>query len=772
MRLQRDGKPSPPARCARYGAPVCSRLCPLLVVTVVVLGAGLVCGQHPASEGRREAESFSLNSTLPLADEALHPDEQRSTEAASPSSRPIDSATSIDAASANAGSAEPVVEPEPKPPKYGRKWSREARQEMRARAAEMFYHGYNGYMTHAFPHDELRPLSCSGQDTWGTFALTLVDSLDMLALLGNVSEFRRAVRLTVRQVNFDQDRNVSVFETNIRVVGGLLSAHLQAEEILGPADYAGELLELALDAARRLLPAFDTPTGIPYGTVNFRHGVPPGETTITSLAGAGTHILEFALLSRLTGQPEFEITARTALRALFARRSTRNLVGNHIDVMSGTWTVLDAGIGSNADSFYEYLLKAYILLGEPEYLVMFDTLYEATQLRMKRGDLYHDVAMYTGATSLTWFTALSTFFPGLQVLAGDVAPAARSAAAFQAIWRQFGFAPEAVNLRTMRIVDGQEGYFLRPEMLESLFYLHAATNDSMFLSFAAEIASSIEATCRTSCGFAVVANVTSRELGDRMESFFLAETLKYLYLLFDDAHPIRKGNYVFQTEAHYFDMDRLRTILRTEPPALVVPPRACSQLGLSTKLQTYRTSMQQSHRLHGLPAQTLPFLVSLPLRETGELKHIDLRTACFKHRPDDSDWTFRLCFGRMVQMRRHDDAGQIMEEIALGFFHTRHFLQSAELQPLQIDFVASGFVTPLTTRCMDGDCLEQAFEGGAMYNATEGSRYSATVRFFCDNALDVLASKLEMALPDPPHFDFTVRSPLVCPFVMDASDAA
>eukprot|EP00050_Salpingoeca_kvevrii_P001307 m.166913 g.166913 ORF g.166913 m.166913 type:complete len:170 (-) comp10342_c0_seq3:128-637(-) len=134
--------------------------------------------------------------------------------------------------------------------------------------------------------------------------------------------------------------------------------------------------------------------------------------------------------------------------------------------------------------------------------------------------------------------------------------------------------------------------------------------------------------------------------------------------------------------------------------------------------------------------------------------------------------TFRLCFGRMVQMRRHDDAGQIMEEIALGFFHTRHFLQSAELQPLQIDFVASGFVTPLTTRCMDGDCLEQAFEGGAMYNATEGSRYSATVRFFCDNALDVLASKLEMALPDPPHFDFTVRSPLVCPFVMDASDAA
>ena len=88
---------------------------------------------------------------------------------------------------------------------------------------------------------------------------------------------------------------------------------------------------MATDVATRLLPAFATATGIPYGTVNLRHGVPPGETTITSLAGGGTHLLEFGVLTRLTGDRVFLDVARTALRALWARRSPIDLLGNHID---------------------------------------------------------------------------------------------------------------------------------------------------------------------------------------------------------------------------------------------------------------------------------------------------------------------------------------------------------------------------------------------------------------------------------------------------------
>lgn len=90
----------------------------------------------------------------------------------------------------------------------------------------MFQHAYDGYLRHASNYDELRPLTCDGHDTWGSYSLTLIDALDTLATMGNFTEFRRAARLLEEKMDFDRDINVSVFETNIRIVGGLLSAHL------------------------------------------------------------------------------------------------------------------------------------------------------------------------------------------------------------------------------------------------------------------------------------------------------------------------------------------------------------------------------------------------------------------------------------------------------------------------------------------------------------------------------------------------------------------
>ena len=153
--------------------------------------------------------------------------------------------------------------------------------------------------------------------------------------------------------NFDANINVSVFETNIRIVGGLLSAHLLARRAgveLEPGwPCAGPLLRLAEDAASRLLPAFHTPTGMPYGTVNLRHGVPAGETPVTCTAGVSTYIVEFGTLSRLTGNPLYEETALRALRALWHHRSDIGLLGNHIDVLKGKWTAVEAGIGAGVD---------------------------------------------------------------------------------------------------------------------------------------------------------------------------------------------------------------------------------------------------------------------------------------------------------------------------------------------------------------------------------------------------------------------------------------
>ena len=113
-------------------------------------------------------------------------------------------------------------------------------------------------------------------------------------------------------------------------------------------------------------------TGMPYGTVNLRHGVPEGETPVTCTAGVGTFVVEFGALSRLTGNPVYEQAAMRAMRALWKARSDIGLLGNHIDVVKGRWTALEAGIGAGVDSYYEYLVKGSALLGRPELMKMWN----------------------------------------------------------------------------------------------------------------------------------------------------------------------------------------------------------------------------------------------------------------------------------------------------------------------------------------------------------------------------------------------------------------
>jgi len=158
------------------------------------------------------------------------------------------------------------------------------RKELKHEARDMFYHAYNAYMENAYPADELMPLSCKGRfrgvepdrgdidDALGNFSLTLIDTLDTLVVLGDVKEFEKGVKLVIDNVSFDRDFAVSVFETNIRVVGGLLSSHILAE-LMGINWYKGELLNMALDVAYRLLPAFNSTTGLPHPRVNLKYGI-------------------------------------------------------------------------------------------------------------------------------------------------------------------------------------------------------------------------------------------------------------------------------------------------------------------------------------------------------------------------------------------------------------------------------------------------------------------------------------------------------------------
>ncbi|KAJ1698360.1 hypothetical protein LUZ63_006872 [Rhynchospora breviuscula] len=435
----------------------------------------------------------------------------------------------------------------------------EARQ-LRDEVRDMFYHAFDGYMEHAFPLDELRPLSCKGEDSLGGYALTLIDSLDTLALLGDREKFSSAVEWISRNVQFNIDKTVSVFETTIRILGGLLSAHLIASDYvtgMKVQNYNNELLHLAEDLALRMLPAFDTPTGIPFGSVNLRHGVDENESKITSTAGGGTLTLEFGVLGRLTNNTIFERVTKNAVRGIWARRSKIDLVGAHINVFSGEWTQKDAGIGTSIDSFYEYLLKAYLLFGDEEYLFMFQEAYKAAMRYLHHDPWYVEVNMNSAATVWPLFNSLQAFWPGLQVLAGDIDPAIRTHAAFFSVWKKYGFTPEGFNLATLSVQNGQRSYPLRPELIESTYWLYKATRDSRYLEVGRDMLASLQYGAKCPCGYCHISDVESHKQDDHMESFFLAETVKYLWLLFDLAvdsdNIVESGpyKYIFSTEGHF-----------------------------------------------------------------------------------------------------------------------------------------------------------------------------------------------------------------------------
>ncbi|XP_068226665.1 ER degradation-enhancing alpha-mannosidase-like protein 3 isoform X2 [Palaemon carinicauda] len=456
--------------------------------------------------------------------------------------------------------------------------SEEERLNLKEEAKEMFYHGYTAYMDNAYPADELMPLSCKGRwrntepsrgdidDTLGNFSLTLVDSLDTLVVMGDIEEFDRALRLVVRDVTFDHDVVVSVFETNIRMVGGLISGHVMAEhlnQLYGALGwYRGELLTMARDLATKLLPAFNTTTGIPHPKVNLKYGMksPKLQTSRdTCTSCAGTIILEFAALSRLTGDPIFEEKARQAMDCLWSQRHRgSDLVGTVLNVHSGDWVRRDSGVGAGIDSYYEYLLKAYVLLGDEGYLDRFNKHYSAIMKYISQGPMLLDVHMHRPhTTSRNFMDALLAFWPGLQVLKGDIKPAIETHEMLYQVIQRHNFLPEAFTT-DFQVHWG--GHPLRPEFLESTYLLYLATDDPYYLRVGEQVLRSLQKHAWVPCGYAAVKDVRTGVHEDRMDSFVLSETFKYLYLLF--AKPsdliIDMDQFIFTTEAHLLPLSLAR----------------------------------------------------------------------------------------------------------------------------------------------------------------------------------------------------------------------
>ncbi|XP_071816543.1 ER degradation-enhancing alpha-mannosidase-like protein 1 [Apostichopus japonicus] len=460
-------------------------------------------------------------------------------------------------------------------------------------AKNMFQFAYDNYVKYAFPLDELDPIHCTGRgsdqsdpsnlninDVLGDYSLTMIDTLDTLAIIGNTSEFKQAVQLVIENVSFDNNSTVQVFESTIRVIGGLLSAHLLITDAsqpfgdLEPEGYENELLEMAYELGTRLLPAFDsTSTGLPHPRVNLQHGVPEDGIKQTCTAGAGSLLLEFGLLGQLMHDPVFEGVAQTAVKSLLASRSNKTgLLGNVIDISSGKWVGTQSGLGAGSDSFYEYLLKAFIMFGNSSYLDSFNELYSSLKKYMRRGrqncrsglgdvPMYVNTHMDTGKTINTWIDSLQVAFAGVQVLAGDIEEAVCTHALFYAIWKKYNALPERFNWASKQ--PDVLFYPLRPELIESTYFLYQATQHPYYLHVGSHILESIETYCKSKCGYATLHNVITKTKEDRMESFFLSETCKYLYLLFDKDNHVNTAfhRYIFNTEGHLFP---LRSEYRTK----------------------------------------------------------------------------------------------------------------------------------------------------------------------------------------------------------------
>jgi len=406
-----------------------------------------------------------------------------------------------------------------------------------------FLFAWNAYKEYGSGHDELKPLSQSGREWYGkSLYLTPVDALDTMILMGLTDEAAKTRELIATKLSFDQDIEVKTFEITIRMLGGLLSSY----QLSGDK----RLLDLAENLGNRLLPAFNSPTGMPYMYVNLKTGKTRGVES--NPAEIGTLLLEFGTLSKLTGKPIYYDKAKNALTALYSRRSKIGLVGSRINVETGQWTDTTSHISGGIDSYYEYLLKSWLLFGDKDCEKMWKSSIKAVNKYLeddrKTGLWYAQVDMNTGKRISTHFGSLDAFFPAVLARSGDLQRARRLQESAYKMWTTWNVEPEEIDYATMQIVS--PAYPLRPEIMESAYYLHFFTGEDRYTEMASTFLRDLAHYCKADAGYASLESVSTHEKSDEMPSYFLAETLKYLYLTFAPKKALDLNKVVFNTEAH------------------------------------------------------------------------------------------------------------------------------------------------------------------------------------------------------------------------------
>lgn len=475
-------------------------------------------------------------------------------------------------------------------------------RQLKSRSKDLFRHGWRSYIQFGFPADEVRPVSCEPYgpqyteadnlhlDAMGNVSLTVIDNLDTLMIMREWDELVFVLRYLKRYqvLFFEQDHVIQVFEASIRWLGGLLLAHLAlVDKVLDKtenvafesfkSEYDGFLLRMAYDLGLRLIPAYNTSTNLPLPRINLARGldaVPPTMNLVGCTAGATTPYLEFSLLLRLTGDPRFENLTNKTFWKLWSTRLELGLLPMTIDPTRNKWLDVVTGVGALIDSFYEYSAKASIVLQDSKLWDVFSLSYDALMTHLAifpakySWMIFANVGVSSPERRNMWVDLLSAFWPGLQVLAGRLSDAVSTHLVFLKIWDHFDSIPERWEQESLIPIDSPiqqrvdaaislEWYPLRPEFIESTYYLYRATKDPMYLQIGLRILTQFETQYKAVCGFAGFQDIRTGRKQNRMETFVLGELLKYLYLLFDTendsyvhSRAMTRKNWVFSTEAH------------------------------------------------------------------------------------------------------------------------------------------------------------------------------------------------------------------------------
>ncbi|KAM4682152.1 mannosyl-oligosaccharide 1,2-alpha-mannosidase IB isoform 2-T2 [Amazona ochrocephala] len=373
-------------------------------------------------------------------------------------------------------------------------------REKRNKIKEMMKHAWDNYRQYGWGHNELKPIARKGHSTniFGNSQMgaTIVDALDTLYIMGLHDEFREGQEWIDKNLDFSVNSEVSVFEVNIRFIGGLLAAYyLSGQEVFKIK---------AVQLAGKLLPAFNTPTGIPWAMVNLKSGVGRNwgwaSAGSSILAEFGTLHMEFVHLSYLTGDPVYYNKVMHIRKLLQKMDRPNGLYPNYLNPRTGRWGQHHTSVGGLGDSFYEYLLKAWLMSDkmDTEARKMYDDAIEAIEkhlIRKSNGGLTF-IGEWKNGHLERKMGHLTCFAGGMFALGADGSRDDKAGHYLQLGAEIAHTCHESYDRTTLKLgpeafkFDGgveavavrqnEKYYILRPEVIETYWYMWRFTHDPKY----------------------------------------------------------------------------------------------------------------------------------------------------------------------------------------------------------------------------------------------------------------------------------------------------